>query len=194
VGLGLCRDEQGCGVSITDWQARSVVDPPIVARVSSFRSSSGASCHPWHLRRKCDVPNDRRYGVLFPVRQCRLRCRQPCDRHAEGRARHIVQPRPLTELDGRWVAAMFAADAQLEAGSLLSAAFGADLHQHADAFQRNSRHTTIGSLPVIGPRQTGAAIEVEGFAPNIVHHLRRRVAASRVCRLGHDLWALAYRG
>src|SRR5499427_881179 len=43
------------------------------------------------------------------------------DRHAERRARHVVEPDPVAELDARRIAAVLAADAELELRALLAA-------------------------------------------------------------------------
>jgi len=51
--------------------------------------------------------------------ECRLCGRESCDRNAVGRAGDIVQSRLLEEADGLGVAAMLAADAELQAGSRL---------------------------------------------------------------------------
>ena len=51
-----------------------------------------------------------------PATERRLRRGQPRDRHAEGRARDVVEPDLLAERDRRRVAAMLAADAELDVG------------------------------------------------------------------------------
>src|SRR5262245_17448459 len=71
----------------------------------------------------------------------RLRGRELRDRHAERRAGHVVQPDPVAELHARRVAAVLAADAQLELGPGLPALLRGDLHQRAHALlvQRHER-------------------------------------------------------
>jgi hypothetical protein len=55
------------------------------------------------------------------------------DRHAERRAGHIVETVSVAELDGSRVAAMLAADAQLDAGRVCGPALRLRFHQFADA-------------------------------------------------------------
>src|SRR5207248_8068326 len=54
------------------------------------------------------------------------------DRYAVGRARHVVEPDFAAELDRGGVAAMLAADAELDVGARLAAAFGGDPDHLAD--------------------------------------------------------------
>src|SRR5207253_10205246 len=54
--------------------------------------------------------------------------------HAIGRAGHIVETRLVAEEYRRRVAAMLAANAELQLGPRLAAAFAGDLDQLADAF------------------------------------------------------------
>ena len=58
---------------------------------------------------------------------------QARDRHAEGRAAHVVEAHVVAELDGGGIAAVLAADAQLDVGAGLAAQFGSHLHQLAHA-------------------------------------------------------------
>src|SRR5690242_8115468 len=69
--------------------------------------------------------------ILF--RQRRLRRRQPGDRHPEWTAAHIVQADLVTELHRVWVAALLAADADLQIRSRRPALLDAYLHERADA-------------------------------------------------------------
>src|SRR5512135_347959 len=55
------------------------------------------------------------------------------DRHAKRRARHVIELGFVAERNRRRIAAMFAADADLEFGPRLASAFDADAHQLADA-------------------------------------------------------------
>ena len=68
-----------------------------------------------------------------------LRRGETGDRHAVGRARDVVQSNLMAESDGRGIAAMFAADTDLQARASLAPARHADLHQfaHAIAVDRN---------------------------------------------------------
>ena len=57
-----------------------------------------------------------------------LRRRQPCDGNAERRTGHVRQADLVAELDGRGVAAVFAANAELDVGARLPA----ELRRHFD--------------------------------------------------------------
>src|SRR5579884_3951168 len=63
--------------------------------------------------------------------QCRLRRRQAGDRHAEGRATHVVQADLVAEAYGVRVAAVLAADADLQVLPCRPAFLHADLHEGA---------------------------------------------------------------
>src|SRR4029078_7491963 len=63
----------------------------------------------------------------------RLPRAKPRDRHPERRAGHIVEADLVAEFDRGRVAAMLAADADLELAAHLAAALDADPHQFADA-------------------------------------------------------------
>src|SRR6185295_8100377 len=67
------------------------------------------------------------------VLQRRLGRRDARDRQSEGRAGDVVEARGVEELDRRGVAAVFAADADLQVGTRLAAAFGRHRHELADA-------------------------------------------------------------
>src|SRR5262245_40177640 len=80
--------------------------------------------------------------------QCRLCRRQPGDRYAEGRTTHVVQADLVTELDAVGVAAVLAADADLEVTACAAALLDADLHQPADTvkvdcLERIARHQVV---------------------------------------------------
>src|SRR5947207_14791325 len=62
-----------------------------------------------------------------------LRRGEPRDRHAERRARHVVEPDLVAEHDRSRIAAVLAADADLEVPAHLAAALDADPNQRADA-------------------------------------------------------------
>ena len=66
--------------------------------------------------------------------QRRLRGREAGDRDAEGRARDVVETRLLAEGDRGRIAAVLAADAELEVGAGRAAALGGDGDEFADAF------------------------------------------------------------
>jgi hypothetical protein len=67
-------------------------------------------------------------------RQRRLRRGEARDRHAVGRAGDVVEPDASRRNDRGRVAAMLAADAELDVLARGAAALGRDLHQLADAF------------------------------------------------------------
>ncbi len=46
-----------------------------------------------------------------------LGCREPCRQQTEGRAGDVVEADLVAELDGLWIAAVLAADADLEVGA-----------------------------------------------------------------------------
>src|SRR5690242_4046772 len=62
-----------------------------------------------------------------------LRRGETGDRHAIGRARDIVEADLVAERDGGGIAAMLAADSNLESGPRLAPALHADLDELADA-------------------------------------------------------------
>src|SRR5947209_2992258 len=63
----------------------------------------------------------------------RLRRGKPGDRHAEGRAGDVVERHRLAESDAGGIAAVLAADAELDPGARFSPALGRDLYEFADA-------------------------------------------------------------
>src|SRR4051794_3823782 len=63
----------------------------------------------------------------------RLRCGQPRDRHAVGRARNVIEPDLVAERHRSGIAAVLAANADLEIRPRLAAAGDADLDEFADA-------------------------------------------------------------
>ena len=62
-----------------------------------------------------------------------LRGGEPRERHAERRARHVVEPELVAERDGLRLAAVLAADAELQVVLDAAAALDRDAHQVADA-------------------------------------------------------------
>src|SRR6185437_6537731 len=73
--------------------------------------------------------------------ECRLRCREPCRQQPERRAAYVVEPDPVAELDGLRIAAMFAADADLEGGPRVASLGDGSLDQrsHASLIERGKR-------------------------------------------------------
>src|SRR5687767_7323749 len=68
----------------------------------------------------------------FPA-ECGAARLQPRHGHAEGRAGHVVQPHLVEEVDRVRVAAVLAADAELQVGPGGPAPFDGDLDQPSDA-------------------------------------------------------------
>src|SRR5258707_5575403 len=62
-----------------------------------------------------------------------LRRGEPRDRHAERRAGHVVEPDLMAERDRGGIAAVLAADADLELVARLAPALDAGAHQFSDA-------------------------------------------------------------
>ena len=90
-------------------------------------AEADALCH-WPLAfylLVCDVP------VCF-FDGC-LGCREACREQAEGRAGDVVEADLVAELDGLRIAAVLAADADLEVGARVASLGGGHLHQLPDA-------------------------------------------------------------
>src|SRR6476660_5612658 len=97
--------------------------------------------------RPCPAPSSRlaHLPILRRIREsgsslaCRilaergLRRRQPCDRHAERRARDIIERELVAEGHRGWIATVLAANADLELGARLATAFDPDAHKLAHA-------------------------------------------------------------
>src|SRR5882757_2731315 len=77
-----------------------------------------------------------------------LRRRKPRDRHPIGRARDVVEPDLVAERHRGGIAAVLAADADLEAGARPAAARHADLHEFTNtvAVDRDERIDLEDSL------------------------------------------------
>src|SRR5262249_59017394 len=73
--------------------------------------------------------------LFLPRLQRRLRRRQAGDRHAERRATHVIQPNLVTELHAVRLAAVLAADADLQVAAAAAPLLDADPHQPADAVE-----------------------------------------------------------
>src|SRR5580692_1739946 len=86
-----------------------------------------------------------------------LRRGKPCDRHAVGRARDVIEADLVAERNGGGIAAMLAADADLEIGPRLAAARNPDLHKLADAvaIDRDERIDLQNSLSDVGAEESG---------------------------------------
>src|SRR5262249_60511166 len=93
----------------------------------------GPACGP------AEAPKDS-FG-LERAAQGGLRRRQPRDRHAVGRAGDVIEPGLVAEEHRGGIAAMLAANAELELGPRLAAALAGDLDQfaHALGIERGKR-------------------------------------------------------
>src|ERR1700720_883308 len=163
-----------------------------------FRDHAGSSGHPRLLsrkRRKTWMPgtsqNKSGHDAVFVDRQTAasssrltgdglaergLRRGQPRDRHAIGRARDIIQSDLVAERDRRGIAAVLAANADLETRAGLAPALNADLYQFADAvaIHRDERIDHQDSLGDVGAEESGGVI-----AADAVGGLRQVVGAER---------------
>src|SRR5262249_40526224 len=72
-------------------------------------------------------------GLALIARDRGLCCRQPRDRHPVWRARNIIHPRAIAELDGTGLAAVLAADPDLEIRACRASVLHGPFDQHADA-------------------------------------------------------------
>ena len=88
---------------------------------------------------------------------------EPRDRHAIGRARHVVESDLVAERHRCRIAAVFAADADLEARPGLAAAGDADLDEFADAVavDRNERIDFKNSLGDIGAEEARRVVAAD---------------------------------
>src|SRR5690606_32233280 len=105
-----------------------------------------------------------------------LRRGQPGDGHPEGRAADVVHAHPVAELHRRRIAAVLAADADLEVGPGLAAALHADLHQLAyavlvqalegillqDALVQVGREEVAGVVPAVAEGKLREVVRPEG--------------------------------
>src|SRR5262245_32459291 len=70
---------------------------------------------------------------LLSFGERRARRREPCDRQAERRARYVVEAESVAELDGRRIAAVLAADADLHPGARRAPFVDGEAHEAPDA-------------------------------------------------------------
>src|SRR5688572_26819767 len=100
-----------------------------------------------------------------PVRAAERRlCRcELGDGDAVGRAGDVIQSDLGAEVDGGRVAAMLAADAELELGAGLAAALGGDLHQFADTFRVDADEGILleDALPLVGRDEARGVVAAE---------------------------------
>src|SRR3546814_5803575 len=92
--------------------------------------------------------------------QRRLRRREPRDRHAVRRRADVIEPQPLAKPDRGRVAAMLAADAELDTGPGLAPARRRDLDQFADALDidADERVGRIDALVDIGRQEASGIV------------------------------------
>src|SRR5216684_831625 len=95
--------------------------------------------------------------------ECGLRRSEPRDRHAIGRTGDVIQSDLVAERDGSGIAAMLAADPDLEAGTGLAPARDADLHQLADAvaIDRDERVDLQDSLGDVGAEEARRVVAAD---------------------------------
>src|SRR5882757_9597314 len=93
----------------------------------------------------------------------RLRRSQPRDRHAIGRARDVIEPDLVTERDGSRIAAVLAANPDLEIGTRLAAARNADLDEFADAvaIDRDERIDFENALGDVGAEEARSVVAAD---------------------------------
>src|SRR5262249_52365932 len=91
-------------------------------------------------------------GVLA---ERRLGGGEPRDRHAERRARHVIEPDLVTEGDRGGSAAVLAPNAELDVGPHLLPALDCDAHQfaHAVAIERDERIDRQDALAGVGAEE-----------------------------------------
>src|SRR5688572_8513487 len=85
------------------------------------------------------------------------------DGNTEGRAGHIVEAHLLAEGDGGGIAAMLAANAELQLGTALAPALGGDPHELAHAFdiERNKRVNREDAAGGVFAQETGAIVTAD---------------------------------
>src|SRR6185437_15032792 len=119
----------------------------------------------WRCARHRSSPSGQSYsgsgGGFHPIFRHRgLRRRETRDRHAIGRARDIVEPDLLAETDRSGVAAMLAADAELQVATRLAAAREGNSDQLADAVavDGDERIVLEDAGFLVGPEKTAAVV------------------------------------
>src|SRR5258708_6136826 len=104
------------------------------------------------------APLRRRIRAL--VRERRLGRGEPGDRHPIGRAGDIVEADLVAEADGGGIAAVLAADAELQVLARAAAALGADAHElaHALAVDGDEGVVRENALPLVPAQQPPPAV------------------------------------
>src|ERR1019366_361755 len=152
--------------------ARTSLGASVTLRTARRRKMAGKN--PGHVSLKNGCWGSRLAGD--GLAECGLRRGQPRDRHAVGRAGDVIQSDLVAERDGGGIAAMLAANADLETRAGLASARNADLHQLADAvaIDRDERIDLQDSLGDIGAEESGGVV-----AADAVSRLRQIVGAER---------------
>src|SRR5205823_2504526 len=104
-----CTDRSGAGLG--QYAVRSTCATATATIPSAPATASVSTARPLRIAR-----DDKEDGVSRRRCERRLRRRDPGDRHAVRRAAHVVETGELEERDRVRVAAVLAADAQLEVG------------------------------------------------------------------------------
>src|SRR5208283_1549131 len=111
-------------------------------------------------------------GLFFLQR--RLRRGKSCHGYAERTAAHVRQADAVAELHRRWLAAMLAANAELDIGTRLAALLNRDLHQLADTHLVNRlKRVAFDNFQLLILRQERTAI----IAAHAERRLRQIVGA-----------------
>src|SRR5256885_9761218 len=105
---------------------------PRAPRKPAKTQSSWLRSSTYHIRRR--LP-----GSWLAFAERGSGCRHACDRHAERRARHVIEPGSVAELHARRLATVLAADADLEAGLGGATTADPELDQCAHAFDVEDR-------------------------------------------------------
>ena len=130
------------------------------------------------------------------VGERRLRGREPRERDAVRRARDVVEPEPVAERDRARLAAVLAADPELDARLRASPALDADPHEVADAvlvdhlervaLEDAVLEVGVRNLPSASSRENPSVVCVRSFVPNekksALGRSRRRAAQRAAAR------------
>ncbi len=126
------------------------------SRPREHRRPHGCRLRPFHPRQGCPHHFHHLAHHLALSEGCARR-RDPRDRHAERRARHVVEPGDVAELHGAGLTAVLAADPDLELGLGGPAAAHAEFDQRADALGIEDRERIVGQNAAVDVRRQEAA-------------------------------------
>ena len=156
--------------------------PSCAAEHDELQSLRGPRRRPVTRPRKRDDKPRRRSRLL----QRRLRRREPGDRHAVGRGADIIEADALAEGDAGRIAAMLAANAELEVRPGRPAALDRDRDQLADALDVDADEGVAGedALLDIGAEEAAGivAADAQGGLGEIVGAEAEEFAPPRRCR------------